>query len=156
NWKKQFLPAWEHDLQLQNVQGESAAEDAKQGEATVKIKRQPDGNEVSFTVLSPSSHKDGLAVIISSAPNEESEGARKLEEKLRDQGVVVVLLSRDAVPDGRKQFANFFSTYNRTTFQDRVAELKVAAQYAQQKLGARKVLIIGRGNAGLAALAAAP
>jgi hypothetical protein len=88
--------------------------------------------------------------------NEDQEGARKLAQKLRDEGVIALRISHDGVPEGRKQFANFFSTYNRTTLQDRVAELKVAAQYAQQKLKASKVFVIGRGNAGLAALAAAP
>jgi hypothetical protein len=155
-WKREFLGAWEHDLQLQQVQGESAIEETKEGETTVRIKRQPDGNEVGFNVLAPSTRNSKTAVIISSVANEDQEGARKLAQKLRDEGVIVVRISHDGVPEGRKQFANYFSTYNRTALQDRVAELKVAAQYAQQKLKAPKVFVIGRGSAGLAALAAAP
>ncbi len=156
NWKKQLLPAWEHSLQLQQVQGETATEELRDGETSVRIKRKPDGNEVNVNLFTPSSRKTKTVVIISSVRNEDSEGARKVAEKMRDAGVTAILISHDAVPDGRKQFANYFSTYNRTALQDRVAELKVTVQYAQQKLKARKVLIIGRGNAGLAALAAAP
>jgi dienelactone hydrolase len=155
-WKREYLPAWEHDLELQHVQGESAIEETKDGETTVRIKRQPDGYEMNFNVLAASSGNSKAAVIISSVGNEDQEGARKLAQKLRDEGVITLRISHDGVPEGRNQFANYFSTYNRTVLQDRVAELKVAAQYAQQKLKAGKVFVIGRGSAGLAAFAAAP
>jgi dienelactone hydrolase len=156
-WKKSWTPEWEHALQLQDVKSQSIlGEESKGAERTVRIKRAPDNFEVNLSVSSPKEGKIRDVAIISAVANEDSEGAHKLAEKLREEGIAVVQLTHGAVPETRDQFANFFSTYNRTAIQDRVAEIKIAAEYAREKFKKARVYVIGRGSAGLAALAAAP
>jgi len=72
------------------------------------------------------------------------------------QGFNVVLLrhfSTGAPPD---QFADFFTTYNRTEAQERVSDLVRVCSFARGHLRARQVVLCGVGRAGLWAMLAAP
>jgi hypothetical protein len=68
---------------------------------------------------------------------------------------MVARVKLEAAPE-RDQFRNFFTTYNRTAFQDRVADLKAVAQFARTNYAKARIVLIGTGEAGLAAIAAAP
>ncbi len=156
-WKTRWLPEWEHALQLQEVRARSIiSEETKDAETFARLERQPGALELNLNILEPKNGKVRAVAIIATVGAEDPEGARKLAENLRDEGIIAIRLSHEAVPDARDQFTNFFSTYNRTVLQDRVAELKVAAGFAREKFKGKNVYLIGRGTAGLAALAAAP
>jgi hypothetical protein len=156
-WKSEWHPVWEHSLQLQHARADSIlSEDAKEGETVVRVKRQPEGLEVNFTVLKPENGRARAVAVIATVGDEDREGARKLAEKLRGAGAAAIWITHEAAPEKRDQFANFYSTYNRTVIQDRAAELKVASQYARERFKDAPVFVAGRGSAGLAALAVAP
>jgi hypothetical protein len=72
------------------------------------------------------------------------------------QGNAVVVVDKFSTGEPPDQFANFFTTYNRTKAQSRVGDLITVCSFARNQLKARQIVLCGTGPAGLWALLAAP
>lgn len=77
-------------------------------------------------------------------------------EKLSQRGVAVLVLPPRSSGDLPDPFANFFTTYNRTALQLQVQELLAGCAYVKRLHPRQRVVLVGVGRAGLAALLAAP
>jgi hypothetical protein len=80
---------------------------------------------------------------------------------LLQRGLAVLTVDRFSTGDPPNQFANFYSTYNRTKLQERVSDLLTVCMAASSGVDARgprflDVVLWGNGHAGLWALLAAP
>lgn len=152
-WQSRMMPAWKHALQLQHVRGGIP----QKGGETVTIRRQPDDKEVTVTFRAGDSRSPrSVALLVqSSLDGDASRQTATLPESLHSKGITVVSLAaqRSASSD---QFKNYFHAYNRTYAQELVADIKVAADYLRDRFPRADLVIIGSGNAALAALLAAP
>jgi len=67
--------------------------------------------------------------------------------------LAMTAVSPEPPPD---EFASFFTTYNRTELQEQTRRLVSACVAARELSSAKRVILVGRGRAGLWALLAAP
>jgi hypothetical protein len=162
-WKKDWRTAWEHDLQLPPVKA-GGSDDNQLGGRVGTITREPDSEQihVSYPVPWTNHFKYDAVVIIASIGEPNDKSARALNtaflEKDKPGSMIFIvnatLPARDKAPD---QLTNFFTTYNRTRFQNEVADLKAVAEHFRQQFHkSTPILLAGVGEAGLPALAAAP
>ena len=150
NWKRQMQPAWEHALQLPHVRGGIP----QTGGDTVTIRREPDDKVVSLTFRGGDSKRPKtVALLLPSHSDSSPESA--LPQLLHSKGVTVVSLASRRT-SSTDQFKNYFHTYNRTYVQDVVADVKVAAEYLRDRFSNANLVLVGSGDASLAALIAAP
>jgi len=145
NWNTLMRGAWEHALQLPHVR---LAGTAHEGEWTV-LKREPESRAVRLKVLQPAAPK-GLLVVVAAS------GDTALPAKLQAQGATVLAVNFPPIDPAKDQITNFYTTYNRTEVQSRVADLQVVAEHVRDKFPGMKPLLAGLGDCGLASLAAAP
>jgi dienelactone hydrolase len=150
-WKKVWRTAWEHDFQLPAVKkvGESRAGNK------ITLTRDPDQVEVNLESIEPSEKKADLTVILAQA-GAVQDSDRALAKQLASGGVRVLIVELPVEVMAANQFTNFFCTYNRTLMQKRVADLKAVIDFAKEHSPKTRVVLAGRGEAGLACLAAGP
>ncbi len=173
-FREVMLPAWRHTLQLQ-------APAAKPQLWHGPLQRAGSANHVEVRITCPGEtapiactywapaeilkkRSPKLVVLCNEqAPHQgtSAEGAPAgIIAELLDAGLAVLELERFSSETATNQFANFYSTYNRTKVQSRVRDLVTACETAGQ-LETRqpvrfKVVLLGQGPAGLWALLAAP
>ena len=152
NWKRQMLPAWEHALQLQHVRGGIP----QTGGDTVTLRREPDDKEVTITLRATDSKRPkNVALLVSSNQGGTELSESALPQVLHSKGITVVSLASRR-PPATDQFKSYFHTYNRTYVQDLVADIKVASDYLRDRFSGANIVLIGSGDAAVAALIAAP
>jgi hypothetical protein len=113
------------------------------------LEASPSNPGVAVTCYHPSKPSSRTVILVS--PNGDSSPAPFLA-----QGFNVVVLRHFSTGTPPDQFADFFTTYNRTEAQERVRDLVRICFFARGHLKARQVILCGAGRAGLWAMLAAP
>ncbi len=171
HFKDTTLPAWRHTLQVEWPRGRTQVEPVSLNQAgevataPVVIHRLGEARRIQATyrapksILTESSPKLVVMCDDGSGENAVSE-VDQLARQMLDHGLAVLTVNRfsaDAAPD---QFANFYSTYNRTKLQKRVRDLltvcSAAGSVEPRKSIRFRVVLCGLGAAGVWALQAAP
>lgn len=148
-WKQLMQPAWEHALQLQHVGGAMAEVSGE----TVKLRREPDGGEVTIRLRTAGKAEGRERLVVLRAGEREDDA---LSGVLRDRGIAVATIAGESAP-ATDEFKDFFHTYNRTSAQNTVANLKVAAEYMRKRFPKAKLVFLGEEKSGArATLLAAP
>jgi dienelactone hydrolase len=173
-FQKIMYPAWRHTLQVdwplhsapKSVPGEaiggSQTIQAHCTQKTFKFSTASQENPVLATCLVPeTAASKALTLAVMCSDGSQSAGKDSdLVSLLLERGLAVLKVERFATDDPPEQFANFFTTYNRTKVQERVRDLlTVCAATRSLPLGKSppaRVLLVGTGRAGLWALLAAP
>jgi hypothetical protein len=174
-FKQVIDPAWRHTLQLYQLPtaAECRQENVRdQGEftsATLSITRSEGGPAVQATYWAPGGNrgKKAAKVVVlcngdgASAPSEPEAKPAGLPLALLQHGLAVLKVNRFSTGTPTSQFANFYSTYNRTLVQERVQDLLTVCAAARSGADPhgrrfRDVILCGSGRAGLWALLAAP
>ena len=152
-WQSRMMPAWKHALQLQHVRGGIP----QKGGETVTLRRQPDDQEVTVTFRAGDSRNPKTVALLvqSSLAEDASERTTTLPESLHSKGITVVSLAPHRATSN-DEFKSYFHSYNRTYAQELVADIKVAADYLRDRFPRADLVIVGSGDAALAALLAAP
>jgi dienelactone hydrolase len=170
-YKKVLRPAWLHTLQLEIpddrliVESDPAAtfNDEFTGLSSfgVNIGRPGKGDRISAVVIRPQKPANVFAILAhdkGKAPFVDKRGQPLgLAKALVEGGVAVVAFDGFVAPTNRNEVDLFFTTYNRTTMQQRVHDIATVCAFVRASgLDQRKVVLIGEGPGGLAALLAAP
>jgi hypothetical protein len=174
-FKKMMRPAWRHTLQIEWpnrtawCRAERVRESGGFNAATLKISRSERDAYVLASYWAPTGILTAPAprvVVIcrddndATLPDPEAKPAG-LPLALLQRGLAVLTVDRFSTGDPPNQFANFYSTYNRTKLQERVSDLLTVCMAASSGVDARgprflDVVLWGNGHAGLWALLAAP
>jgi len=173
-FKKEVLPAWRRTLLLDWPANSGTARriSGSSGESCdierYEVAPSSSGSKLTAVHLSPRIKPSGrtnkrLVIVLANAEAgatdyEQGGKPRGLAGKLVDRGYEVWGVESFSTGKPQDQFANFFSTYNRTHLQERVRDL-VAVCAQARVLAARKgvrVVLCGSGRAGLWSLLAAP
>jgi len=172
-FKRTMLPAWLHTMELdwpQNPPQVEIGELTENGEySTAKITLKPRGAESSIvaTYWAPANflpHSAPKVVVLAqpdaSATTHDNASPSGLPLMLLQHGIAVLSLDQPTTEQSHDQFANFYTTYNRTLLQERVRNLLAActaAQTADSRKHARfRVVLVGTDAAGIATMLAAP
>lgn len=173
-YRKQMLPLWKRSLQVEFVERGLMAQPEKVTKAQeytstkVTLGRVGRNDRVPVTLVTP--RRDTLRVMIVMAHEEgrsgflDANGAPKgLAGKLLEKNLAVLLVdtfatgeSAPAAAKPRDYSKDFYTTYNRTEVQERVQDLVTACAFAQTHGKGRRVVLCGKGRAGLWAMLAAP
>ena len=174
-FKRMMRPAWRHTLQIEWpnrtawCRAERVRESGGFNAATLKISRSERDAYVLASYWAPTGILTAPAprvVVIcgdnndATLPDPEAKPAG-LPLALLQRGLAVLTVDRFSTGDPPNQFANFYSTYNRTKLQERVSDLLTVCMAASSGVDARgprflDVILLGAGHAGLWALLAAP
>jgi hypothetical protein len=174
-FKRMMQPAWCHTLQIEwpNRTSWCRAERVRESggftAATLKIRRSEKDAFILASYWAPPGILTAPAprvVVIcrdnndAALPDPDAKPAG-LPLALLQRGLAVLTVDRFSIGNPPDQFANFYSTYNRTKLQERVRDLLtvcMAAGSAVDPRGPRffDVILWGAGHAGLWALLAAP
>lgn len=167
-------PAWGHTLQIEWPAGTVRSQATRVRESggftatTLKISPLEQEAGVLATYWAPPdfhSNSSPTVVVICSdenaAPTDAQAGPAGLPLALLRRGLAVLTVDRYSTGDPPDQFANFYSTYNRTRLQERVQDLLTVCAAAGSGVDPRgqrpfSVTLWGAGHAGLWALLAAP
>jgi hypothetical protein len=170
-FREVMLPAWRHTLQVdwpQNVDKVKVGDLKQSGGIFADLKTTRNGEEILLGSYFPApeistSGAPKLVVLV----NENS--FRSAGQTLRpapllgsllQRGVSVILITDYVFREPPDQFANFYTTYNRTLVQQRVRDVLAVCQAARSLDSGKQipyqVILAGSGRAGLAALLAAP
>jgi len=173
-FRQVVLPAWKHTLQVEwpestveaKIKGLSQPSDWM---ASEMIFERPAGEQaLTATCFRPRTTPSGRAaklVVLADASGAgryiaENGAPTGVAEKLLAGGEAVMIIRHFSTSEPLDQFANFFTTYNRTKLQARVRDLLTAAAVGKRlefgKTGEPRVVLYGVGVAGLWALLAAP
>jgi hypothetical protein len=171
-YERVFLPAWRHTLQVEwpmpqaQVTQEAIPSTEALTAARVTIKRPGAAAGVAATYWAPASiltarHPNLVVLCADHAGSSSPAGAPEgLVHELVRNGIAVLNVDRFTTGEPPDQFANFYSTYNRTEAQERVRDLLTVCAAARQidprKAISYRVTLAGSGRAGLWALLAAP
>jgi hypothetical protein len=174
-FKKVMDPAWRHTLQIYQVptavqcQAENVRDSGDFSAATLKISRTAGSPAIQATYWAPAGNrgKKATKVVVlcsgddASAATDAGAAPVGLPLALLQHGVDVLRVDRFSTGTPTNQFANFYSTYNRTLLQERVRDLLTACAAAgsgvdQHGRRFREVILCGTGKAGLWSLLAAP
>jgi hypothetical protein len=140
-FKHEMLPAWEHTLQISWPA--DAAHHSKDEFRSVL-------NDLGLALPQTENVKDTVIIIVRSGTR--TSGS---EHPLRpDVTTLTVPPMSSASP--RDEFANFFTTYNRTDLQEQTRRLVSACVAVRELANAKRVILVGSGRAGLWTLLAAP
>jgi hypothetical protein len=175
-FKQVMQPAWQHTLQVRwpasraRCQAENVRQSGQFTTASLTISRSDGDGSVRATYWAPpgilanpaprvvviAGDKESLAPSVSANTQ-----PADLPLALLERGLAVLVVDRYSTESPSNQFANFYSTYNRTKLQARVRDLLTvctAASTAADPRGPRffDVVLWGTGKAGLWALLAAP
>jgi dienelactone hydrolase len=172
-FKQLMLPAWKHTLQVEWPEGRIETKIKGLGQpsdwmASEMILERP-GEEQALTVTCfrprTTSRRATKLVVLADAAGAgryiaENGAPTGVAEKLLAGGQVVMVIRNFSTGEPPDQFANFFTTYNRTKLQARVRDLLAAVAVGKSlefgKSGEPRVVLYGAGVAGLWALLAAP
>jgi hypothetical protein len=174
HFQKLMRPAWQHTLQLERnppkaaVRCEKLATAGDVFAAIISFSRPGEDDAVLATYWAPpemlTNPSPKLVVItVSEEPSSTGQGDPKpsgLAEAILKQKMAVLAVNSYSSGEPADQFANFYSTYNRTKVQTRVRDLMTVCA-ATDSIDPRKpvsfrVILAGVGRAGLWALLAAP
>jgi hypothetical protein len=174
-FKKVMEPAWRHTLQIYQpptavkCRAENARDSGEFSAATLKISRTEGSPTIQATYWAPVGNrgKKATKVVVLCSGDDASvavdAGAAPagLALAFLQRGVDVLRVDRFSTGMPTNQFANFYSTYNRTLLQERVRDLLTACAAAgsgvdQHGRRFREVILCGTGKAGLWSLLAAP
>jgi dienelactone hydrolase len=176
-FQRVMSPVWRHTLQVEwplrtspkSEPGEPVS--ASQGiqaqctQKALKIFTSGNTNPILATcfVPEPATSKSARGLVVLCSDRIEAGGANRgsdLLSAMLQRGLAVLKLERFSTGEPPEQFANFFTTYNRTKVQERVRDLLTVCAAARTlplaKSHAGRVLLVGTGHAGLWALLAAP
>ncbi|HLK61246.1 MAG TPA: acetylxylan esterase [Chthonomonadaceae bacterium] len=174
-FKKTFLPAWQHTLAVEmptkeGLRYSELPEENVPGYIRNRMHfgRAGKGDSLSAWAFFPHSpngrmviltHSDGKAALL--AGDKPGPLVAAILEK--GYGVLVLdcfltgdLADAKALAARKRPFGEFFDTYNRTNLQERVQDLMTACAVARNHYAAKSVTLVGQGQAGLWALLAAP
>ena len=172
-FRAKMLPAWRHTLQLEPAQPKMDQEwnsgSNEWRSALLELNRPDESHPLTaiyFSAHTSRENKGRSKLVVLANPEGDSIYCDEfgqptgLAQRLlrRGCGVLVVKgLSSSATPD---QFANFFTTYNRTRAQRAVRDLitvcSAAREISSSKGGRAQVVLWGEGRAGLWSLLASP
>ena len=172
-FKQTMLPAWRHTLELdwpENPPQVETGEWTKNGEYTTsRITIKPGAAESSIvaTYWTPANFlpRSAPKIVVlaqpdASATTPDNASPSGLPLMLLQHGIAVLALNLPAGDQSPDQFANFYTTYNRTRVQQRVRNLLAACSAAQtadpRQHGRFRVVLVGTGTAGIATVLAAP
>lgn len=170
-----MLPAWRHTLQVGSplnrarLQAEGLNESGSFATARLKITRPGEDAAMLATYWAPpglfTNKAPRLVVLAGEEDGPARSGSASLPTgtalRLLQEGWAVLAVRRFSTGEPTNQFANFYTTYNRTEAQARVRDLVTvcaAASSVDPRKGSLpfRVVLCGSGRAGLWALLAAP
>lgn len=174
-YRKQMLPAWKHNLQVDPEERKLIVEAGKITKlpdcttTVLALGREGRGDRIPSVMITPR-HDPLRSLVVLVHPDGKSafldpSGAPKglARELITKQVAVLVLdtfltgeLADSTAEKQRNYFTNFFTGYNRTDVQERVQDLVTACSFAQAHSKGRRVILAGVGRAGLWTLLAAP
>jgi hypothetical protein len=171
-YKKVLLPAWKHTLQLDipengliaEVDSKSKITDEFNGSSSIraKIGRAGKGDRISAVIFTPAKAVNDTFVILAhdagkSALVDSKGQPLGLAQELINASIPVIAVDLFPAPTNRNEVNLFFATYNKTTMQERVQDIATVCAFARGSSKAQhKLVLIGEGEAGLAAMLAAP
>lgn len=171
-FKAVMMPAWKHTLEVNwPMKAARFSEAAHRGNSAEYVIEPlaPGAKGIRVEFFQPARHTAARVVVLASAeagfatappaPGDERgalAGFAGLASKLLDQGSAVLIVREFSTGAPPNQFTNFFTVYNRTEAQERVRDLARVCAFARSQLKARKVVLCGRGRAGLWALLGTP
>lgn len=174
NFQQVMLPAWRHTLQVDWPQQSgrfsvnSKTLDNNYTVSELEISR-PGGRKIEAVLFPPSgsparnTSRPNLVILVhpdgGPAFFDASEKPMGLAKKLSEDGNSVLVIKKFSTDEPVDQFANFFSAYNRTLLQERVADLLAVCSQATVGFGTGgnfRTVLCGGGWAGLWALLVAP
>ena len=171
-FRKTYLPLWQHTLAVEPPPAHELLAEVDQQRSMndqLTMVRAGRSDRIPALLFKPFrrgsvavviAHPDGIAAFMGTG-----NGTRiEFFSRLIGRGRQVLLL--DSFQTGQKAEsnvqsacdydANHFTTYNRTDLQNRVQDLIRAVAYLRAQPGISRVLLVGEGRAGIAALLAAP
>jgi dienelactone hydrolase len=172
-YKETMMAAWRHTLQIADPprtrEMSLKAGSSPGGHRATKVEFGVSGQErrIKAVYLAPATDQDkgGVIVVLVAAtgPSEycdETGAASGLAKRLIEKGTAVLVITDFSSATPKNQFANFYTTYNRTEVQERVGDLVTVCAQARRlgnhKRNKAQVVLCGSGRAGLWALLAAP
>lgn len=173
-FKQAIEPAWRHTLQVSwprtraeiNMPSISRQDGVMISEAS--IKRAGESQAISAVYFAPSTisaqARPKIVILTDSSESprllNEAGAPAGLAKRILESGHAALVVKKFSSAEPVNQFANFFSTYNRTKAQERVRDLltlcSVARTIEPQKMRSCQVVLVGTGRAGLWSLLAAP
>jgi dienelactone hydrolase len=171
-YKKVLRPAWKRTMQLEMPERGVIAEfdeasrvsdDAnKCSSSRLAIGRNGKGDRISAVMIYPQK-ANGAATALLVNPKGmsafvDAHGAPiGLARELVQAGVAVIAFDAFTSKTNRGEVDLFFATYNKTTMQERVQDIATVCAFARGSgKASRKLVLIGEGEMGLAAMLAAP
>jgi len=170
-FKETTLPAWRHTLQVDwprartQVRTLESKSNAEFTSTSLAVQRLGESARIRATYLAPAgilSNPAPKLVVLCDDDTEWDENKlfSGLTAQLLKRGVAVLRVNQFSSAEASDQFANFYSTYNRTKLQERVRDLltlcSAAGSVESRKSLSFRVVLCGMGDAGLWALLAAP
>ncbi|MDB6056648.1 MAG: alpha/beta hydrolase: peptidase or carbohydrate esterase [Verrucomicrobiales bacterium] len=171
-YKNILQPAWKRTLQLDVANKEVLATFDPKSNVTddftgctsthVTIGRSGKGDRISAVMFRPAQPANNNLVILLSDKGKtnflDSKGLPSgLARELVDANQSVITFDLFSAPTNRNQVDLFYATYNKTTMQERVQDIATVCAMAHGPGPVtNKIVLIGEGNAGLAAILAAP
>jgi dienelactone hydrolase len=173
-FKQVIEPAWRHTLQVSwpKIQTQVSMPSISRGGAVMTseavINRLGESQKISAVYFAPRKISEQTApkIVILADASDQTDFLNKdgspasLAKRVLDNGHAALVVKRFSTPEPANQFANFFSTYNRTKAQERVRDLltlcSVARTIEPEKARSCQVVLVGAGRVGLWSLLAAP
>ena len=166
NFKAMMLPAWRRTL-LAEVQPATVTVSVTPGftdhGVTLREPGEATGVEATWTRAADNFRKPRpSACVVFAAPDgdvkfcDASGAPVGIAKKLGQEGFSTLVTRNYSTVGFSNQFANFFTTYNRTKLQSRVRDLTLACKAAQGVDQRARLILVGSGRAGLWSLLAAP
>jgi hypothetical protein len=170
-FKETMFPAWRHTLQVRwprartQVQTDDLKTAGDLTTASVIIQRLGEASGIRAAYLAPASiltePRPKLVVMCNeSASGGDDATDGSLPRRLIERGLAILQIQHFSAEVAVDQFANFYSTYNRTKLQQRVQDLLTvcsgAGSVEPRKSASFRVVLYGKGSAGIWALEAAP
>jgi hypothetical protein len=173
-FKQVIEPAWRHTLQVSwpRIQTQVSMPSISKGDGVMTseavINRVGESQKILAVYFAPSTiaaqPKPKITILADSSDStpflNQTSAPAGLAKRILDNGHAVLVVKRFSTPEPSNQFANFFSTYNRTKAQERARDLltlcSVARTIEPEKTRSSRVVLVGAGGAGLWCLLAAP
>lgn len=160
-FKQTMHLAWKHTLQLTSpnpaLSSTKTATDEGGAMRVTEYQIHPASAESTLLrvrVFAPKQAVPSRLVVIADPGAGDTEDS--FASRLVQRGVAALVIAEYSGSPVADQFANFYTVYNRTKAQQRVADLERACIFARTELKAAEVILCGRKAAGLWALLAAP
>ncbi len=171
-FKHTMLAAWRHTLLVDWPQSRTELETKERTEvngdtrATFELRRPGGEGALLAQYWAPSGieHSQAPKLIVLSDPEPQSAGKTELRptgltSRILQSGAALLRVQHFSSEQPPDQFANFYTTYNRTELQERVSDLLTLCSTADSLVGGSvhfRVILWGRGTAGIWSLLAAP